>query len=125
MNLIPKKQGAGSYTSFFDYVFKDKLICIYGDLAKYQQKEYKDKDIGLVRTSNDIIPVANIYDSDGKLLQRKMLIGDVKKMKGNVMISDHSKIGENKFLFPIGESKTGMVRYYERVNQLCYLEIFK
>ena len=123
MTLIPKKQSADSYTSFFNYIYKDKLVCIYSDIAKYQQKEFKDKDIGLVYTSSNMIPVANIYDSDGKLLQRKMLMEDKNKMKGNVMIGNRSKIGENKFLFPIGELKVNMVKYYKRVNQLCYLEI--
>jgi len=123
MTLIPKKQAADSYTSFFNYVYKDKFICIYGDLAIFQQKDIRDKDIELVRTTGDIIPVANIYDSDGKLLEKKMLIEDEKKMKGNVMIRQLSKVGENKFLLPIGQTKVGMTRYYSRVNQLCYLEI--
>lgn len=123
MTLVPKKQAAGSYTSFFNYVYKNKLVCISGDLASYQRREFKDKQIGLVRTTGDIIPVANIYDSDGKLLERKMLIEDANTMKGNVMISNCSKIGEGKFLFPIGKFKANMVKYYTQVNQLCYLEI--
>jgi hypothetical protein len=123
MTLIPKKQAAGSYTSFFNYLYKDKLICIYADVPKYQEKEINDKSIGLVRTVDDMIPVANIYDSEGKLLQRKMLIDSKKKMKGNVMLGNRSKIVENKFLLPVGESKVSMVKYYTIVNQICYLEI--
>lgn len=123
MNLIPKKQASGSYTSFFNYIFNDKLICMYGDLPKFQEKQLEDKQIGLVRTTGDIVPVANVYDAEGKLLSRKMLLDNAKGMKGNVMISNRSKIGDNKFLFPVGESKVNMVRYYTRVNQICYLEI--
>lgn len=123
MTLIPKKQAAGSVTSFFNYVFQDKLICVYADLAKFQEKEFEDKQIGLVRTVGGMIPVANIYDSEGKLLSRKMLVENEKQMKGNVMIGNRSKIGDNKFLFPVGESKVNMVKYYTSVNQVCYLEV--
>jgi len=123
MTLIPKKQDGGSYTSFFNYMFKDKLICIYADLPKYQEKEFSDKQISQVRTIDDLVPVANVYDSDGKLLFRKMLIDSKKKMKGNVMIGNVSINGEDKFLLPVGESKVNMVKYFTRVHQLCYLEI--
>lgn len=123
MNLIPKKQASSTYTSFFNYIFNDKLICIYGDLPKFQEKEFEDKQIGLVRTTGDIVPVANVYDAEGKMISKKMLLDNAKGMKGNVMISNRSKIGDNKFLFPVGESKVNMVRYYTKVNQMCYLDI--
>lgn len=42
---------------------------MYADLPKFQEKEFNDKEINLVRTVDGMIPVANIYDSDGKLLQ--------------------------------------------------------
>ena len=123
MTLIPKKQASSPYTSFFNYTFKDKLICVYADLLKFQKKDFADKDIDLIREADFMVPVANVYDSEGNLLERKVLVDDTKKLKGNVMISNRAKIGDNKFLFPIGEQKVSMVKYYTRVNHLCYLEI--
>jgi hypothetical protein len=123
MTLIPKIQDGGPYTEFFNYMFKDKLICIYADIPKYQAKEFSDKQISQVRTVDDLVPVANVYNSDGKLLFRKMLIDSKKEMKGNVMIGNVSSNGEDKFLLPIGESKANAIQYYTRVDQLCYLEI--
>lgn len=123
MTLIPKKQASGSATGFFNYVYKDKLVCIYADLPRFQEKELGDKQIGLVRTLGGMVPVANVYDSDGKLLSRQMLVDNKKSMDGNVMINHRSTITGNKFMFPVGESKTSMVKYYTKVNQMCYLEI--
>ena len=105
----------------FNYVYKDKLVCIYADLPKFQEREFNDKEIGQVRTVGGLVPVANIYDSDGKLLSRKVLINS--KLKGNLMIGTRSKIGKNKFLFPVSETKVNLVKYYSRVSQLCYFEI--
>ncbi|MBX9782878.1 MAG: hypothetical protein K2X48_06280 [Chitinophagaceae bacterium] len=122
VNLIPKKQPSGSVTGFFNYVFKDKLICIYADRQPVEDKEIIDKKVPFVSSADGLVPIANIYDSDGKLLSRKALLDSKIKMKGNLMIGNYSKIEENKFLFPVGESKVNMVKYYTRVNQICYLE---
>lgn len=123
MTLIPKKQSGTSYTSFFNYLYKDKLICIYADIPKYQEKVFADKDISTIRSLSDIVPVANIYASDGKLVSRKMLINNKDQMKGNVLIGNVSKIGDNRFLMPIGESKVNLIKYYLNIDQICYLEI--
>ncbi len=123
MTLIPKKQAEESVTEFFNYVYQDKFICVYADIPKFQEKELTDKQIGLVRRVVEMVPVVNVYDSDGKLLERKMLIDSPKKMKGNVMLGSRSKIADNKFLFPVGKSKENMAGHYIDVNEFCYLEI--
>ncbi|GEM_PF-2548351 len=123
MTLIPKNQPSQTVTRYFNYVYQDKLICIYADIPKFLDKELSDKKIGGVRSVGDMVPVANVYDSDGKLLSRKKLLDNAKDMKGNVMIGNRSKIGDNKFLFPVGESKVNMAKYYTRVNQVFYLDI--
>lgn len=123
MTLIPKKQANDPVTEFFNYVYKDKLICVYADIPKFQQKELKDKQIGLVRRVVEMVPVANVYDSDGKLLERKMLIDSPKKIKGNVMLGGRSKLADNLFIFPVGKSKVNLMGYYTDVNEFCYLEI--
>jgi hypothetical protein len=123
MTLIPKKQPAG-YTGFSNYIFKDKFICMYVDLPKFQEKEFEDKKIGLVRGIGDLVPVANIYDAEGKLISRKMVLDSRKGIKGSIEIEDGSKIGDNKFVFLVTSLKANMVKYYTSVNQICYLEIF-
>jgi hypothetical protein len=123
MNLIPKKQVAGSATGFYNHIFKDKLICIYGDHPKFQEKEFPDDKIGLVRMPGAIVPVANIYDSNGKFISRKMLINDTKGLQGNVMIDNLSKIDDNRFLMPVGKVKVNMVKYYTSVSQVSYVEV--
>ena len=123
MNLIPKKQVAGSATEFFNYKYQDKLICIYGDHLKFLEKELPDQKIGLVRMPGGIIPVAVIYDSDGKLISKKILINDTKAIQGNVMIGDWSEIENNRFLMPIGRTKVNMIKYYTSISQMCYVEV--
>lgn len=123
MSLIPKKQTATPFTTFFTFAHKDKLICIYADLPKYHEKDYSDKDFSLARTVNGMVPVANTYDSDGKLLSRKLLMSSDKDMKGNVMISNRSWISDKKILFPVGESKVNMVKFYTSVNQMWFVEV--
>jgi hypothetical protein len=123
MTLIPKKQPAG-YTGFSNYIYKDKFICIYADLPKFQEKEFEDKKIGLVRGVGDLVPVANVYDAEGKLVSRKMIVDSRKGIKGNIEIEYGSKTGDNKFLFLVTSLKANMMKYYTSVNQICYLEIF-
>jgi hypothetical protein len=123
MNLIPKKQVAGSATEFFNHIYQEKLICIYGDHIKFLEKEIPDKKIGLVRMPGGIVPVAVIYDSNGNLVSKKMLITEAKTIPGNVMIGDWSKVEDNRFLMPIGKTKVNMVKYYSSVSQMCYVEV--
>lgn len=122
MTLIPKKQLRYSYTGFTNYIYKDKLICLYVDVPKFQ-KQSEDKKIGVASRLGELIPVANVYDADGKLLSRKMLMENRKGIKGNIEIKYGSKVSDNKFVFLVTESKANMVKYYTAVNQVCYLEI--
>jgi hypothetical protein len=122
MTLIPKKQPIG-YTGFSTYIYKDKFICLYVDLPKFIDKEYEDKEIGLVRGIGDMLPVANIYDAEGKLVAKKKVLESRKVIKGSVEITDGSRIGDNKFMFLVTSLKANMVKYYTSVNQVCYLEI--
>jgi hypothetical protein len=123
MTLIPKKQGA-SYTGFSNYIFKDKLICLYVDIPKFQEKELEDKQIGLVRNLGGLVPVANVYDAEGKLISRKMVLESRKGIKGSIETEFGSKIGDNKFVFLVTSLKANMVKAYTSVNQLCFLQIF-
>lgn len=122
MALIAKKQGAG-YTGFSNYVYKDKLICLYVNIPKFVEKELDDKQIGLVRFLGDLVPVANIYDADGQLISKKMVIESRKGIKGSIETEYGTKIGENKFAFLVTSLKANMVKAYTGVNQVCYLEI--
>ena len=123
MTLIPKKQIASSFTGFSTYVFKDKLICLYVDVTKFLQKEFEDKKLGVAGRLGELIPVANIYDADGKLAERKILMENRKGIKGNLEIKYGSKINDNKYLFLVTEDKFTMSKRYTAVNQVCYLDI--
>mgnify|MGYP003583620737 CR=1 FL=1 len=101
--IIPIKQ---SFGSFLTQSYKNKIITIYTD-----------------NPDNDRLPIANTYDSEGKLLESKLLIDNPKLLKGHLMLSDLSKFEGNKFIIPVGKDKANMVKFFTRVNQLCYIEI--
>ncbi len=123
MTLIPKKQYRSSTTNFFNYVYKDKLVCIYADLPKFQAKEFLDKEISLVSAENGLVPVVNIYDSEGKLISKKMLLENSKEVKGLLMIGGRSQFEDGKYIIPIGDNKASMTKYYTIINHLGIIEI--
>ena len=123
MTLVAKKLLASSFTSFSAFVYKDKLICLYVDAPKFLEKEFEDKKLGVSSRMGELIPVASIYDADGKLIERKILMENRKGIKGNLEISHPSKINDNKYVFLVTSEKFTMTKLYSAVNQLGYLDI--
>jgi hypothetical protein len=123
MSLVPKIGSRSPVTGYFNYIFDDKLICIYADHPKNQGKDVKDKDIKYNISERETIPVANIYSSEGNLLSRIILVDNSKDTKGNIFISYGSKIEEHKFLFPVGKIKAGMGKYNIIVDHICTMNI--
>lgn len=112
MDLIAKNQQYDASTNFIVRVFKDKFVCIYGDLPKgHKRKAF-------------MIPVANVYNSNGELLSRRFLLENTKEMEGKIMIGKGSQIDDNKFILPVGEDRVSLSRYYTRIKQLAYLDLF-
>jgi hypothetical protein len=108
MALVAKSQTSDASTDFIVTACKDKLVCIYGDYPEGSKK---------------IVPVANVYSSDGALLSRQFLM-DVKQLQRKIMIEHRSELNHNRFLIPVGETRVNLSRYFTRIRQLAYLDIF-
>lgn len=123
MTLIPKLQRRDIFTTYYNFVLEDKLLCFYSDKPQHHKSVYKDKQIEMENNSRDLVPVVSVFNSDGKILQSKMLIDDTDKMEGNVMIGATSYLGNYQFIMPIGKVTAGAMRYRTRIRQLCFLNI--
>lgn len=123
MTLIPKNQVAEISSRFFTYSYENKLITIFTDTRKNQEKERTDYDIRTHYTSGNYIPVAYVFDSEGNFVSKQILIAAGENFKGDVLIDERSRYGEGKFIIPSAWLKVSLTKNFPEIVQLVLLEI--